>query len=75
MPVNPEQYCRAVGNFNKQKFFTTKAVNKVSGHRYWIPENSGTVLLLLLITLCTALHKSSKTSNNSVSVHFFSISS
>ena len=52
MPVNLVQYRGAVGNSNNQKFFNIKAVNKVFGHRYWMPTNSGTVLLLLIITLC-----------------------
>ena len=56
MPVNLVQHRGAVGNFHNRKFFNTKAVNKVFGHRYWMPANSGTVLLLLLITLCAVLH-------------------
>ena len=32
--VNLIQYLGAVGNFNKRKFFNTKAVNNVFGHRY-----------------------------------------
>ena len=60
MPVNLVQYRGAVGNFHNRRFFNTKVVNKVFGHRYWMPTNSGTVLLLLLITLCAVLHKSSK---------------
>ena len=69
------QYRGAVGNFHKRKFFNTKVVNKFFGHKYWMPTNSGTVLLLLLIILCVVLHKSSKTSKTSMSVYFFSISS
>ena len=34
IPVNLIQYRGAVGNFNKRKFFDTKVVNKVFGHRY-----------------------------------------
>ena len=74
MPVNLVQYRGAVGNFHNRKFFNTKVVNKVFGHRYWMPTNSGTVLLLLLITLCAVLHKSSKTSKNiSVGILLFNI--
>ena len=74
MPVNPVQYRGAVGNFHNRKFFNTKVVNKVFGQRYWMPTNSGTVLLLLLITLCAVLHKSSKTSKNiSVGILLFNI--
>ena len=74
MSVNLVQYRGAVRNFNNRKFFNTKAVNKVFGHRYWIPTNSGIVLLLLIITLCAVLHKSSKTSNNiSVGILLFNI--
>ena len=62
MPVDLVQYQGAVGNFNSRKFFNIKAVNEVFDHRYWMPTNYGTVLLLLIITLCTVLHKSSKTS-------------
>ena len=61
MPVNLVQYRGVVGNFHNRKFFNTKVVNKVFGHRYWMSTNSGTVLLLLLITPCAVLHKSSKT--------------
>ena len=64
MPVNLAQYRGAVGNFNNRKFFSTKAVNKLFGHRYWMPTNSGTVLLLQIITLCVVQNKSSKTSKN-----------
>ena len=64
MPVNLAQYWGAVGNFNNQKFFNAKAGNAVCGHRYWMPTNSGTVLLLLIITHCAAWHKNRKTSNN-----------
>ena len=64
MPVNLVQYRGAVGNFNNRKFFNIKAVNKAFGHRYWMPTNSGTVLLLLIITLCVVQHKSSKTLKN-----------
>ena len=68
------QYRGTVGNFNNRKFFNTKAVNKVFDHRYWMPTNSGTVLLLLIITSCAALHKSSKTSNNvTVGILLFNI--
>ena len=74
MPVNLAQYRGAVGNFHNRKFFNRKFVNKVFGHRYWMPTNSGTVLLLLLITMCAVLHKSSKTSKNiSVGVLLFNI--
>ena len=74
MSVNLVQYRGAVGNFHSRKFFNTKVVNKVFGHRYWMPTNSGTVLLLLLITLCAVLHKSSKTSKNiSVGILLFNI--
>ena len=74
MPVNLVQYRGAVGNFHNRKFFNTKVVNKVFGHRYWMPTNSGTVLLLLLITLCAVLHKSIKTSKNlSVGILLFNI--
>ena len=74
MPVNLVQYREAAGNFHNRKFFNTKAVNKVFGHRYWMSANSGTLLLLLLITLCAALHKSSKTSKNiSVGILLFNI--
>ena len=74
MPVNLVQYRGAVGNFHNRKFFNTKAVNKVFGHRYWMPTNSGTVLLLLIITLCAVLYKSSKTSKNiSVGILLFNI--
>ena len=39
-----------------------------------MPTNSGTVLLLLIITLCAVLHKSSKTSKNiSVGILLFNI--
>ena len=44
MPVNLVQYRGAVGNFHNRRFFNAKAVNKVFGHRYWMPTNSGTVL-------------------------------
>ena len=74
MPVNLVQYRGAVGNFHNRRFFNTKVVNKVFGHRYWMPTNSGTVLLLLLITLCAVLHKISKTSKNiSVGILLFNI--
>ena len=74
MPVNLVQYRGAVRNFNNRNFSNTKAANKVFGHRYWIPTNSGTILLLLIITLCAVLHKSSKTSNNiSVGILLFNI--
>ena len=74
MPVNLVQYRGAVGNFHNRKCFNTKVVNKVFGHRYWMPTNSGTVFLLLLITLCAVLHKSSKTSKNiSVGILLFII--
>ena len=43
-PVSLVQYRGAVGNFNKLKIFNTNAKNKVFGHRYWIPTNSGTVI-------------------------------
>ena len=70
MSVNLVQYRGAIGNFNNQKFFNTKAVNKVSGNRYWMPANSGTVLH-------SALHytKVVKLQIIPVSVYFFSISS
>ena len=55
MPVNLVQYRGAVGHFHNRKVFNTNAVNKVFGHRYWMPANSGTVLLLLLITMCAVL--------------------
>ena len=74
IPVNLVQYRGAVGNFNNRKYFNTKAVNKAFGHRYWMPTNSGTVLLLLIITICAALHKNSKTLKNiSVSLLLFNI--
>ena len=74
MPVNLVQYRGAVGNFNNRKFFNTKAKNKVFVHRNWMPTNSGTVLLLLIITICTVLHKSRKTSKNiSVGILLFNI--
>ena len=74
MPVSFVQYRGAVGNFHNRKFFNTNVVNKVFGHRYWMPTNFGTVLLLLLITLCAVLHKSSKTSKNiSVGILLFNI--
>ena len=74
MPVNLVQYRGAVGNFHNRKFFNTTVVNKVFGHRYWMPTNSGTALLLLLITLCAVLHKSIKTSKNiSVGILLFNI--
>ena len=74
MPVNLVQHQGAVGNFNNQEFFNTKAVNKVFGYRYCMPTNSGTVLLILIITFCAALHKSSKTSENiSVGILLFNI--
>ena len=74
MPINIVQYRGAVGNFNNRKFFNAKAVNKIFGHRYWMPTNTGTVLLLLTITLCAARHKSSKTSNNiSFGILYFNI--
>ena len=74
MPVNLVQYRGAVGKFHNRKFLNTKAVNKVFGHRYWMPTNSGTVLLLLIITLCAVLHKSSKTLKNiSVGILLFNM--
>ena len=74
MPVNIAQHRRAVGNFNNRKFLNTKVVNKGFGHRYWMPANSGTVLFLLIIILCVAQHKSSKTSKNiSVVILLFNI--
>ena len=74
MPVNLVQYRGAVGNFNNRKFFNIKAVNKVFGHRYWMPTNSGAVLLFLIITLCVVQHESSKTSKNiSVGIILFNI--
>ena len=74
MSINIAQYRGAVGNFNNQKFFNTTAVNKAFDHRYWMPTNSLTVLLLLIITLCVVQHKSSKTSKNiSVGILLFNI--
>ena len=74
MPVNLAQCWGAVGNFNNQKFFNAKAGNAVCSHRYWMPTNSGRVLLLLIITLCAAWHKNGKTSNNlSVGILLFNI--
>ena len=74
MPVNLVQYRGAVRNFHNRKCFNAKVINKVFGHRYWMPTNSGTVLLLLLITLCAVLHKSSKISKNiSVGILLFNM--
>ena len=79
------QYRGAVGNFHNRNFFNTKAVNKVFGHRYWMPTNFGTVLLLLIITVtannftnnnCVLYYtKVAKLQKASVSVYFFLISS
>ena len=74
MPVNLVQYRRVVGNFHNRKIFNTKVVNKVFSNRYWMSTYSGRVLLLLLITLCAVLHKSSKTSKHiSIGILLFNI--
>ena len=75
MTVNLVQYRGAVGNFNNQKFFNTKAKYKVFAQRYWIPINSGAVLLLLTITQVLCYTKVAKLKKISVLVDFFSISS
>ena len=60
MPVHLVQYRGAVENFNSRKLF--------------MPTNSGTVFLLLKITLCVALYKSRKTSKLiSVGIPLFNI--
>ena len=74
MAVNLVQYRGAVGNFNNQKFLSTKAKNKVFDHRYWMPTNSAIILFLSIITFCDVLHKSRKTSKNiSVGILLFNI--